>query len=66
MKLSEITEPIRVMTTWVAMVLSILFVMAAIVLFPTVLAKWTDCGWWYCGYGCYVFVLWFMYQIFVE
>lgn len=59
-------EPVRVIATWTALVMSVLFVMAAVVLFPVVLSKLTGCWWWLLSYGCYVMVLWFLYEVFVE
>lgn len=62
----EVLEPVRVMTTWLIMVLSILYVIGAIVMFPIVLSKLTECNWWLLGYLGYVFILWLLYEIFID
>lgn len=65
-RIYEVLEPARVMTTGLIIVLSILFLIGAIVMFPIVLSKLTECNWWLLGYLGYVFILWLLYKIFID
>ena len=65
-RIYEVLEPARVITTWLIIMLSILFVIGAIVMFPIVLSKLTECNWWLLGYLGYVFILWLLYEIFID
>ena len=47
---------------WLFIVASIMFVVAAIVLFPVVLSMLTS-WWWLLGYGAYAVILWIIYKI---
>lgn len=59
----ELLEPIYVISLWVAIIVSIFFTIAAVLLAPYLMFFITRQAIWLFGYGAYMIIVYFTYKI---
>ena len=62
-RLIELLEPVYVITLWIVLFISILFVLSAVFYFPISMSIAYSSEWWMLGYICYIVLIYFIYQI---
>lgn len=60
--MKNILLAVRDVVAWLFIVVSGLFTISAVVMFPVVLSMLTS-WWWLLGYGVYAVILWIVYKI---
>ena len=60
--MKNILLAVRDVVAWLIIVVSGLFAISAVVMFPVVLSMLTS-WWWLLGYGAYAVILWIAYKI---